>query len=141
MNYKKTRYKGKIKHFSVGALIKKDNKFLLIDRKKVPYGWAPPAGHIDEGETSIQALKREVKEEANLKVKSFKLIKKFNNLKFGCRRIGSYHEIYVYSCKWSGNLKIEKSEAKRYKWYKKEELSKIKLEAVWKKILKELKIL
>lgn len=140
MNFKKTRYKGKLKHFSVGALIKKGNKLLLIDRKKKPFGWAGPAGHVDEGELPKQALIREIKEEINLKVKSLKLIY-HKNLKFGCRRNATYHEWFLYEVKVSGNLKIEKSEAKRYRWYKKEELSKIKLEAVWKKMLKDINII
>ena len=37
-------------HFSVGALIEKDNKYLLIDRATPPLGFAGIAGHIEEGE-------------------------------------------------------------------------------------------
>ena len=48
---------GKLMHYSVGALIKKDGKYLLIDRVKPPLGFAGIAGHIDEGEDEIKALK------------------------------------------------------------------------------------
>jgi ADP-ribose pyrophosphatase YjhB (NUDIX family) len=57
---------GQPMHYSVGALIQKDGKYLLIDREIKPYGYAGPAGHIDEGETKEQALVREVKEETGL---------------------------------------------------------------------------
>ncbi len=31
---------------SVGAIIEKDGKFLMIDRVNPPYGWAGVAGHV-----------------------------------------------------------------------------------------------
>ena len=44
---------GQPMHYSVGALIKKEDKYLLIDRVKPPLGFAGLAGHIDEGESKI----------------------------------------------------------------------------------------
>jgi ADP-ribose pyrophosphatase YjhB (NUDIX family) len=64
---------GKQMHYSVGAVIKRDGKYLLIDRKKPPLGFAGVAGHIDEGEDEIQALFREVEEESGLKIKEYKI--------------------------------------------------------------------
>jgi len=54
--------KGKEMHYSVGALVKKEDKYLLIDRMNPPLGFAGLAGHIDEGEDAVNALKREVEE-------------------------------------------------------------------------------
>jgi len=37
---------------SVGMLVRKEDKVLLLERMKPPYGFAPPAGHVDEDLTS-----------------------------------------------------------------------------------------
>ena len=65
---------GKLLHYAVGALVKKDDKYLLVDRATLPLGFACIAGHVDEGEDEKQALIREVKEETGLDVKEIKLI-------------------------------------------------------------------
>jgi len=54
------------KHFSAGYLVR-DNKVLLVHHKKFDK-WTPPGGHIEEGETPDQALKREWKEEVGLDI-------------------------------------------------------------------------
>jgi len=49
----------------VGAIIEKDGKILLVKETKATAKgkWSHPAGWIDVGENSIDAVKREVKEE------------------------------------------------------------------------------
>lgn len=49
----------------VGALIEKDGKFLLVKEKKLTAKdkWNHPAGWIDLEENTVEAVKREVKEE------------------------------------------------------------------------------
>lgn len=55
-------------HYSVGALIQQDDKYLLINRAMPPLGFAGVAGHIDEDETSEEAVVRELMEEVGLHV-------------------------------------------------------------------------
>ncbi len=138
--FKKAKYRGLIKHFTSAAVIKKGNKYFLIDRRKKPFGWAPLAGHVDQGETFIEALKREVKEESNLDVKDARLIFS-ETVHFGCRRIGSYHQVNVYLCRVSGRLKTQKEEIKNSGWFSVDEMRKIKIELLWKYLFKRLKIL
>ncbi|MFA5270404.1 MAG: NUDIX hydrolase [Patescibacteria group bacterium] len=54
------------KHFSAGYLVRND-RVLLVHHKKFDK-WTPPGGHIEEGETPDQALKRECKEEVGLDI-------------------------------------------------------------------------
>lgn len=57
--------KGAPMHFSVGAAIKNGEKYLLIDRAIPPWGFAGPAGHVDEGESETESLgrvKRDIRE-------------------------------------------------------------------------------
>ena len=140
ISFKKTRYKGLSKHFTSAAIIKKGDKYLLIDRRKKPFGWAPLAGHVDQGESAREALDREIKEEGNLKISSARLLLR-ETVNFGCRRIGSYHEVNVYLCKVSGKLKLQREEIKRACWFSVKEMRKLKIEPLWKYLFKRLKIL
>ena len=66
--------KGSPMHFSVGAVIEINGKYLLIDRDMEPFGFAGLAGHIDEGETPEETLFRKVDEESGLKIKKYVLL-------------------------------------------------------------------
>ena len=57
MTAKKT--KKRCDHKNVGVLIyKKGGKLLLVQRMKRPYGWSPPASHVDgDGENFRSAVK------------------------------------------------------------------------------------
>ncbi|HSW74725.1 MAG TPA: NUDIX hydrolase [Candidatus Saccharimonadales bacterium] len=53
-----------------GCLLQKDGKYLLVQEKlpKVYGKWNLPAGHVDPGESTINAAVREVEEETGLVV-------------------------------------------------------------------------
>ena len=60
----------------VGAVVWKDDKFLLVRRGKAPRldEWSIPGGAQHVGETLTEAILREVKEETDLSVKIIGLI-------------------------------------------------------------------
>ena len=140
------KYKEEIKnnkkiHFSIGALIQKGDKFLLIDRVEPPFGFAGIAGHIDEGENENEALIREVKEESNLDILSSKLIFEEEVLWNWCGRGGDSHYWYLFKCEITGEMKQEKDEEKSIGWYSIEEIKKLKLEPVWEYWFKKLNLI
>lgn len=61
--------------FGVYAVLKCNNDYILIKKSKGPFKgrWDLPGGKLDFGETADEALKRELKEETGLKVKSSNL--------------------------------------------------------------------
>ena len=130
------------KHFSVGILIKKEGKYLLIDRKIYPPGLAGPAGHVDEGEAPEKAVTREAEEEVGIKVRNLKevLHETFQN---ECHMGVMVHEWRVYDCEWSGKVQRSYAETKGVTWMTPEEIkeNKKKLEEVWKLIFEKLGVI
>lgn len=126
-----------------GAIIKnKEGKILLIDRKKFPFGWAGPAGHIDKDESPEETLTREVKEEVNLNIKKNKLLlHEFVEWNVCCKGTRG-HDWYLYEIlDYNGEVKINKEEAKSAGWYSAEEIKELKLEEVWEYWFKKLNII
>lgn len=133
--------KGVLMHFSVGATIKKGEKYLLIDRARVPLGFAGIAGHIDEGETSEAALLREVFDESGLKVKRYSLLFEEEVEWNWCKAGIKSHYWYVYQCEVEGEPQNNLEASKSIGWYTPEQIKKLNLEPVWKYWFEKLGIL
>ena len=128
-------------HYSVGAVIRNDGKYLLIDRVHPPFGFAGPAGHVDEDETPEIALKREVEEESGLLIESYKLLFEEELDWNWCNKGIKVHYWYLYDCKVSGELKQNFAETKSISWYTKNNIGQLKLEPVWEYWFKKINIL
>lgn len=147
---------------SVGMLVWKDKSLLLIERMKPPFGFAPPAGHVDTDVSFEDAARRELKEEVGLDAGEMKLLiegRKENP----CRREGgSFHYWKIYSIETVGEVNRSLDETKQARYFSAKELSELAmkteryiageikqgaweespgLEPVWYEWLKELKII
>jgi len=132
-------------HFSVGAIIKRENKgvveYLMMDRAQIPFGWACSAGHLDSGEDSLIALDREVKEETGLRITKHNRLIHRDFLEWNKCKYGMGHEWDVYEIEYSGEVQIEAKESKNWGWFSVEKLKNMNLEPVWEYFLKKLQIL
>ncbi len=110
---------------SAGMLVWKDNKLLLIERKRPPFGFAPPAGHVDDDSSFEEAARRELKEEVGLETKDLKLVvegKKENP----CRREGgTWHYWKIYKAKTSGEIERSLDETKQAGWFNNQDLGSL----------------
>lgn len=132
---------GKTFHYSVGALVRRDGKYLLIDRAIEPFGFAAVAGHLDDDETPERALAREVEEEVGLKITAQKLIfEEFVDWNW-CSKGITGHYWYLFDCEVSGEIKQNYRETKSVGWYSQDEIKTLKLEPVWDYWFKKLKII
>lgn len=129
-------------HKSAGAIIKNgEGKVLMLDRQNFPFGWACPAGHIEDNETPEQAVAREVFEETNLKVEEYNLLIHEFVVWNECKRGGKGHDWFLFEItKWSGEIK-QNHESKNLQWLSIEEIKEKQLEEVWKYWLEKLKII
>ena len=88
---------GEIIHESVGAVIKSEEDYLLLKRRKYPYKHSIPAGHLEEGEDPDKAATREVWEETGLKIDKEDLELIFEGeIDDRCRRGADIHGWHLY---------------------------------------------
>lgn len=132
---------GKVMHRSVGALIFRDGKYLLINRALPPPGFACVAGHVDVGETPELALAREVLEEVGLTVTSSRLILHEEIDWETCTQQVGVHEWSVFTCEVSGRVHFNRREVLSGGWYSLDEISRLSLEPVWHYFLFEKKLI
>ena len=132
---------GKNLHYSVGAVIKKNGKYLLIDRAKPPYGYACLSGHIDEGESETEALAREVREESGLIVTSHSLLYEEQLDWNWCGRGVGIHYVYIFECEVSGEIVRNQEETKSISWYETSVIKTLSLEPVWGDWFKKLGVI
>jgi 8-oxo-dGTP pyrophosphatase MutT (NUDIX family) len=120
-------------HYSVGAFIENDGKYLLIERAKPPPGFAGPAGHQDEGESPIEAVVREVFEETGYALENVNLLWEEEVPGNYCSKGVQTHYWYVFEGRVSGNPHRNLGETKSLDWYTNEELALLPLEDVWRR--------
>lgn len=109
-------------HQSVGILVWRNDKLLLIERKRSPFGFAPPSGHVDQDSSFEESARRELKEEVGLNTKTLRLLiegRKENP----CRRPeGNWHYWKIYLVEAEGEVKGSEDETKQVGFYTKEDL-------------------
>ena len=120
---------------TVLCLIHKDGQYLLQDRvKKYWKGFTLPGGHIEQGESIVDAVIREMKEETGLTVVKPRLcgVKQFP-LKEGKYENGRYLVFLFVVDEFHGEM--SSSEEGKMHWVKKEDLSKVNLVSDFEELL------
>lgn len=152
-------------NLSVGILVIRDGKLLVINRKKPPLALAPPAGHIDEHGKGLsdelaqakEAAIAELAEEVGLTVPAESLALLTGGRKNNpCRRPGgNYHHWYIFLTQNAqGKVQLSDDETKGHLWLTKDDISyllnggqfemadgAVGLEAVWIEWLQEINVL
>lgn len=112
-------------HTSVGMIVWKRENLLLIERGRKPFGFAPPAGHVDADILFEDSAKRELFEEVGLTATNLKLLiegRKENP----CRREGgTWHQWKIYEIKTTGEIKRSEDETKQARFVSRKEIKSL----------------
>lgn len=149
-------------HTSVGMLVWQNDRLLLIERKKLPFGFAPPAGHVDDKGTFQKAATEELFEEVGLRAQALELLTEGGKNNPCRRQDGTWHYWKIYRVVATGAIQPSSDETKQAGFYTKKNLQHLAkkteqylagqisekdwenspgLEPVWHEWLTELKII
>ncbi len=106
-------------HSSVGIiLVNKQGELLIIERKKFPPGFSIPAGHVNNGESPLEAVKRETLEEVGVEIRDPKSVLSTTIRGDSCRRGSDDHqwELFVSVCSADISLKADPDEIQALRW-------------------------
>jgi len=124
---------------TVGALIVNDKGEILLVRS---YKWGKkytvPGGHIELGERSEAAIKREVKEEVGLDVEPVKLLLVQEAI-FPVDYVKHEHYIFMdYLCRSkSSAVKVDREEIQEYLWVSPDRALELELESFTRNLVAE----
>ena len=116
---------------SVGMLVFKDTapgkdpKMLLIQRMKTPFGFAPPAGHVDGDPTYEAAGSRELSEEVGLEAGVMVEVVRARKGNPCRRENGDHHRWKVYSVEATGEVERSLEETRSAGWYSKSDIEQL----------------
>lgn len=120
---------------TVGALIvNNEGKILLVKSHKWFDNYTLPGGHIEVGETAIEAVKREVKEEVGLNVDVGNMLLMQEAI-FAPEFYKKRHFIFIdFACRsLNGQVKLDQDELQDYTWVYPGAAYNLKLDSFTKK--------
>jgi 8-oxo-dGTP diphosphatase len=110
----------------IGAIIVKDGTALIVKRANDPYKgeWSIPGGRVELGETLVEAVQREVREETGLEVRVGDVIEVFEHVARENGRIRYHFVIVDYLCTWVGGALCAGDDADDVAWVTGDELTR-----------------
>ena len=124
-----------IVHETAGALNQRshaDQRYtLLFLRRKFPYQYTIPAGHVEIGKQPMHEMKREVFEETGLQVSMIRPLWQDETLRLHdpCRRGADWHIWHVYLAESEGIVKLSE-EGRIIGWYSDDEVRDLALQGL-----------
>jgi ADP-ribose pyrophosphatase YjhB (NUDIX family) len=112
-------------HSSSGVLVWRGGRLLLIERKRPPYGFAPPSGHVDDHGSFRDAAVAELAEETGLTAVDLRLLT-VGRMENTCRRAdGTWHYWHIFRARAVGTVALGPTEARSYRWVNNDELAQL----------------
>lgn len=88
-------------------ILKNGDKILGVTRKHDHNDWGLPGGKMDPGETPLEAIARETKEETGLEILNVELVD---------QRIFKNRLVYLFKGDWSGDIEYDREKEGLCDW-------------------------
>ena len=114
----------------VGAIILHRDRVLLVERGKPPLKgyWSLPGGVLEVGERLEDGVRREVREETGLEVKTRGIVTIFERIMHDAAGRPEYHYVLVdYLCRATGGTLCAASDCARAEWVPRRRLGDYKI--------------
>lgn len=114
----------------IGALIFKGKRILLAQRGKQPLlgWWSLPGGVLETGESLVDGIRREVREETGLEVKPVEIATVFERIMPDDKGRTEYHYVLIdYVCRVTGGTAQPATDVSALAWVREEELESYRL--------------
>ena len=124
----------------VGALVFKNDSFLLIKRGKPPLAgtWSLPGGGVKPFENLQHAVIREVKEECGIDIEVINLIKEFEYIeREDDGRVRYHYIVFDFKAQYKGGTLLSSSDALDARWVHIDELPNYHLTRAVKEIIQD----
>ncbi|MFH1780370.1 MAG: NUDIX domain-containing protein [Candidatus Micrarchaeota archaeon] len=129
----------------VSAIIEKNDKLLFgkkpRDTPPYPNTWHLLGGGVNQGEPILDAVKREVLEEAGITLTKIEPISFDEDYELNKHGIKMHYVFLYFKAQYESGELTPKDDIKELKWIEKTELSKIELNKPTIKLFKKLKLL
>jgi 8-oxo-dGTP diphosphatase len=112
----------------VGAIIVQDERILLVRRSNPPLQgeWSIPGGLVETGESTKEAIAREVREETGLEIEVVKLAEVFERILRDRESRVQYHFVLIdYLCRVIAGEAHAASDVSEARWVKTDDLEKL----------------
>jgi mutator protein MutT len=112
----------------VGAIIVRDEQILLVRRSNPPMQgeWSIPGGLVETGETTREAIIREVREETGLEIEIVKLAEVFERIVRDRDSRVQYHYVLIdYVCRATTGEAHAASDVSEVRWVNTDRLEKL----------------
>ena len=123
---------------TIGALLYKKDKILLLKSHKWNDKYILPCGHIEFGESATDAVKREVKEETNLKVEDIEFLhieELINSNEFQDTK--RHFVCLQFSCRAKSREVTLNDEAQEFIWTTPQDALKLDIELITRKTIEK----
>ncbi|MDI3502413.1 MAG: 8-oxo-dGTP diphosphatase [Archaeoglobi archaeon] len=125
---------------SVGALIFRNGRLLVIKRGNPPYAgyWSVPGGKVNWGESLEEALKREIREELLVEIEVEKLAGIVESIYREDGEVKYHYIIIDYFCRIVSGEPVASDDALELRWVTMDELKELDVTPTLLKLLKNI---